>query len=34
MNVIKHADGTNTYLKGTPNKKALYGYNAKFDKMV
>ena len=34
MNVIKHADGTNTYLKGVPNKKALYGYNAKYDKMI
>lgn len=34
MNVIKHADGTNTYLKGIPNKKALYGYNKDFNKMV
>lgn len=34
MNVIKHADGTNTYLKGIPNKKALYGYNTKYKKMI
>jgi 6-phosphogluconolactonase (cycloisomerase 2 family) len=34
MNVIKHSDGTNTYLKGVPNKKALYGYNKDFDKMI
>ena len=34
MNVIKHSDGTNTYLKGIPNKKVLYGYNEKYDKMI
>ena len=32
--VIKHTDGDNTFMKGTPNKKALYGYNEKFDKMI
>lgn len=34
MNVIKHSDGTNTYLKGIPNKKVLYGYNSEYDKMI
>lgn len=32
--VIKHTDGSNTFMKGTPNKKVLYGYNEKFDKMI
>lgn len=32
--VIKHANGENDYLEGTPNKKALYGYNPTYKKMV
>lgn len=32
--VIKHANGENDYLEGTPNKKALYGYNSTYKKMV
>ena len=32
--VIKHANGENDYLEGTPNKKALYGYNSTYNKMV
>lgn len=32
--VIKHADGKNSYLEGTPNKKALYGYDSTYNKMV
>lgn len=32
--VIKHTDGTNTFLKGIPNKKALYGYNEFYNKMI
>lgn len=34
MNVIKHSDGTNTYLKGVPNKKVLYGYHPTYNKMI
>ena len=32
--VIKHSDGSNTFMKGIPNKKVLYGYNEKFKKMI
>lgn len=32
--VIKHANGKNTYLEGTPNKKALYGYHEGTKKLV
>ena len=32
--VLKHTDGTTQMIKGTPNKKALYGYDPKFNKLV
>lgn len=32
--VIKHHDGSNTFMKGSPNKKVLYGYNQDYDKMI
>jgi hypothetical protein len=34
ITVIKHSNGDNTYMNGIPNKKALYGYNHDFDKMI
>ena len=32
--VIKHSNGENTFMKGYPNKKTLYGYNKDYDKMI
>jgi hypothetical protein len=32
--VVKHHDGTNTFIKGIPNKKTLYGYDSSCNKLV
>ena len=34
VTVIKHTDGSNTFMYGAPNKKALYGYHQEYDKMI
>lgn len=34
LTVVKHQDGTNSFIEGTPNKKALYGYISKYNKMI
>ena len=34
ITVIKHTDGSNSFLQGIPNKKALYGYLPKYKKML
>ena len=34
LTVIKHQDGTNSFMEGTPNKKALYGFISKYNKMI
>ena len=32
--VVKHHDGTNTFIKGIPNKKTLYGFSSDYRKLV
>lgn len=32
--VIKHSDGSNSFLTGSPNKKLLYGYDSTFNKLI
>ena len=34
LTVIKHQDGLNSFIEGTPNKKALYGFLSKYNKMI
>ena len=34
LTVIKHSNGENSFMQGTPNRKTLYGYNSEFDKMI
>ena len=34
ITVVKHTDGSSSFLKGTPNKKALYGFNSDLNKMM
>ena len=32
--VIKHSDGSNSFLTGSPNKKLLYGYDSIYNKLI
>ena len=32
--VIKHSDGSNSFLTGSPNKKLLYGYDSTYNKLI
>ena len=32
--VVNHHDNTKVFLNGIPNKKALYGYSSKYNKLV
>ena len=34
ITVIKHTNGDNRFMQGSPNKKLLYGYHPKFKKMI
>lgn len=34
ITVIKHTNGDNSFIYGTPNRKILYGYNQEFNKLI
>lgn len=32
--VVKHSDGSNTFMQGTPDKRVLYGYHKDYQKLI